>query len=157
MPREPQPFIVDIERLTVQCGVQDLPREDQRQLLLTVPFSHMSHILQALPGQACMDALLAVGAPLCKDLLLSMPNPTSRKLLHAASMTDLAKLIQVSLLIRSPSAHAHLPPVNSGTAAANVLSTPSPISGKLLHDAKLIQVILLIRVPLTSCTPASSR
>lgn len=77
---------------------QDVPREDQRQLLLSVPFVHMSLILQALPGQACMEALLSIGAPLCKDLLLSMPSPTSMKLLHAASTADLAKLIQVSRL-----------------------------------------------------------
>lgn len=77
---------------------QDVPREDQRQLLLSVPFVHMSLILQALPGQACMEALLSIGAPLCKDLLLSMPSPTSVKLLHAASTADLAKLIQVSRL-----------------------------------------------------------
>ena len=70
--------------------------EDQRQLLLSVPFTHMSHILQALPGQACMDALLTIGAPLCKDLLLSMPSAASRKLLHAASLTDLARLIKVN-------------------------------------------------------------
>ena len=77
---------------------QDLPHEDQRQLLLSVPFAHMSLILQALPGQACMEALLSIGAPLCKDLLLSMPSPASVKLLHAASTADLAKLIQVSRL-----------------------------------------------------------
>ena len=58
----------------------------------------MSLILQALPGQACMEALLSIGAPLCKDLLLSMPSPASVKLLHAASTADLAKLIQVSRL-----------------------------------------------------------
>lgn len=76
--------------------LQGLPREDQRQLLLSVPFTHMSSILQALPGQACMDALLSIGAPLCKNLLLSMPSAASRKLLHAASLTDLAKLIKVT-------------------------------------------------------------
>ena len=78
---------------------QDLPHEDQRQLLLSVPFAHMSLILQALLGQACMEALLSIGAPLCKDLLLSMPSPASVKLLHAASTADLAKLIQVSRLL----------------------------------------------------------
>ena len=78
--------------------MQDLASVDQRQLLLSVPFTHMSHILQALPGQACMDALLTIGPPLCKDLLLSMPSALSRKLLHAASLTDLAHLIKVLFL-----------------------------------------------------------
>lgn len=79
--------------------LQGLSADDQRQLLLSVPFTHMSSILQALPGQACMDVLLSIGAPLCKDLLLSMPSPATKKLLHAASLTDLAKLIQVIMLI----------------------------------------------------------
>ncbi|KAL3160912.1 hypothetical protein ABBQ38_009304 [Trebouxia sp. C0009 RCD-2024] len=74
--------------------VQGLSADDQRLLLLSVPFTHMSSILQTLPGQACMDVLLSIGAPLCKDLLLSMPSPASKKLLHAASLTDLAKLIE---------------------------------------------------------------
>lgn len=82
--------------------VQGLPKEDQRQLLLSVPFTHMSNILQALPGQACIDALLSIGAPLCKDLLLSMPAAASKKLLHAASLTDLAKLIKVTFPSSSP-------------------------------------------------------
>lgn len=83
-------------------SMQDLPSEDQRQLLLSVPFMQMSHILQALPGQACMDALVSIGAPLCKDLLLSMPSAASRKLLHAASTADLAKFIKVGLPVSSP-------------------------------------------------------
>jgi len=70
----------------------------------------MSLILQALPGQACMQALLSIGAPLCKDLLLSMPSPASVKLLHAASTADLAKLIQVSrLLHHHPASVLNLP------------------------------------------------
>ena len=87
----------EIASEAANAAVQGLPKEDQRELLLSVPFIHMSNILQALPGQACMDALLSIGAPLCKDLLLSMPSAASKKLLHAASLTDLAKLIKVNL------------------------------------------------------------
>lgn len=76
-------------------AIQGLEPADQRQLLLSVLFNHMINVLKVMPGQACMDALLSIGAPLCKDALLSMPAAASHKILHAASLTDIAKLIQV--------------------------------------------------------------
>lgn len=75
--------------------LQGLAPTDKRQLLLSVPWKKMITILQTMPGQACVEALLSIGAPLNKDALLSMPASASGKILHAASFSDLALLIKV--------------------------------------------------------------
>ena len=69
-----------------------------RQLLLSVPCATLSITLRALPG---LHGRTCHRSPLCKDLLLNLASAASWKLLHAASLTDLARFIQFASLVHS--------------------------------------------------------